>query len=165
MSFYHHTSAWIKGELFEATLVLLFGLLTSIAGYLFWKIGTTPASKAMLIPLVLTGVVYAVIGGGMLVSNSKRVREFEPLFKQGNSTFIRSEKKRVEDFQYGYVISKVVATIFFAATVLIFWLTKSTTWQGIGVGLAVFALAGLVLDYFSQERADIYYKAILNALK
>ncbi len=165
MSFYNHTIAWIKGELFEATLVLSFGLLTIIAGYLFWKIGTTPASKAMLLPLVITGIVYAVVGGGMLASNNKRMKEFESRFQQDDMTFIQSEKARVEGFQYGYVISKIVATVFFAATLLIFWITKNPTWQGIGIGLAVFALAGLVLDYFSQERADVYYTTILDALK
>lgn len=165
MNFYNHTIAWIKGELFEATLILSFGLLTIIAGYLFWKIGTTPASKALLIPLISTGIIYAVIGGGMLASNNKRIKEFEPMFQQDNTAFIQSEKARVDSFQYGYVISKIVAIIFFTATLLIFWITKNPNWQGIGIGLTVFALAGLVLDYFSQERADIYYKTILEALK
>ncbi|MFT3739086.1 MAG: hypothetical protein QM786_10030 [Breznakibacter sp.] len=165
MNFYNHTSAWIKGELFEATLILSFGAVAMLAGYLFWKIGTTPSSKALLLPFVITGIIYAVIGGGMLVSNNKRTKEFEQTFQQGNKAFIQSEKARVEGFQYGYVISKIVATVFFTATLLIFWTTKNPTWQGIGIGLTLFALAGLVVDYFSQERADIYYKTILDALK
>lgn len=165
MNFYSHTSAWIKGELFEAALILSFGIATMLTAYLFWKVGTTPSSKALLLPLVITGIIYATIGGGMVVSNNKRTKEFEQTFQQDNKAFIQSEKVRVEGFQYGYVISKIVATLFFAATLLIFWTTKNSTWQGIGIGLTLFGLAGLVVDYFSQERANIYYKTILEALK
>ena len=88
------------------------------------------------------------------------------LFNSWNSkAFIQTEKARVEGFQFTYVITKIVATVLFAATLLIFWITKSPTWQGIGIGLTLFAFAGLVVDYFSQERADIYYSTILEALK
>lgn len=165
MNFFNHTSAWIKGELFEAVLIFSFGLATILAGYLFWKIGTTPSSKALLLPLVITGIIYAGIGGGMFASNNKRIKAFELAFQQAGKPFVQSEKARVEGFQYGYLISKIVATLFFTATLLIFWSTKNPVWQGIGIGLALFALAGLVVDYFSQERADIYYKTILEALK
>jgi hypothetical protein len=36
--------------------------------------------------------------------------------------------------------------------------------MGVGIALSYFALAGLVVDYFSQERADIYYNAIIKTL-
>ncbi|MNY54849.1 hypothetical protein D3C86_1907700 [compost metagenome] len=100
----------------------------------------------------------------MRISNPKRMTLYQHEYKVKQKAFIQAEKKRVEDFQYGYTISKVVASLFFPATLLIFWLTRNPTWQGIGIGLAYFALAGLVVDYFSQERADIYYKAIQQAL-
>lgn len=128
MNFYNHTSAWIKGELFEAALILSFGILTILVSYLFWRFGTTPTAKALLLPFIITGIVYAALGGGMLVSNSKRSKEFEQAFQQNHKAFIQLEKARVESFQYGYVISKIVATLFFAATLLIFWTTKNPSW-------------------------------------
>lgn len=163
MEFIQHTIHWIKGELFEAKLILAFGLLTIITGFLFWKIGTTPNSRALLIPLLVVGAIYSSIGGGMLYSNPKRMVELPQSYQQDKAAFIKSEKKRVDDFQYGYKISKIVATVFFLLTLLIFWTTKNPTWMGIGIALTYFALAGLVVDYFSQERADAYYKTILVA--
>jgi len=50
-------------------------------------------------------------------------------------------------------------------TLLIFWHSKDPGWQGWGIGLTTFAIAGLVVDYFSRERAAIHYKAILEAIK
>nr|WP_322624469.1 hypothetical protein [uncultured Flavobacterium sp.] len=164
MNLSDYTINWIKGELFEAKLILAFGLVTIIAGFLFFKIGTTPNAKALLIPLIVVGAIYSAIGGGMLYSNPKRMIELPQSYRKDKMEFAKSEKKRVNDFQYGYKVSKIVATIFFALTLIIFWTTKNPTWMGIGIALTYFALAGLVVDYFSQERADIYYNAILKAL-
>lgn len=164
MEFINNTTAWIKGELFEATLVLAFGIFTILAGFLFWKIGSTPGAKALLLPFVITGLIYAATGGNMLVSNKKRIAEFPEAFQKNKTEFIQSEKKRVEAFQYQYQISKIVATVCFALTIGMFWFTKSPNWQGAGIGLALFGMTGLVVDYFSEERAKIYYTTILEAL-
>lgn len=164
MDFIQHTIHWIKGELFEAKLIIAFGLFTMIAGFLFGKIGTTPNSKALLIPMLAVGAIYLSVGGGMLYSNPKRMIELPRTYQQDKAAFVKSEKKRVDDFQYGYKVSKIVATISFLLTLVIFWTTQNPTWMGIGLALTYFGLAGLVVDYFSQERADAYYKAITEAL-
>jgi len=160
MNFFDHTTAWIKGELFEAYLILSFGLLTILGGFLLWKIGPTPNSKALLLPLVVTGLVYASIGGSMVYSNQNRLPLYEQCYGKDKTGFVLAEKKRVEDFQYGYTISKIVASVCFPVTLLIFWWTRNPYWMAWGIGLTLFALSGLVVDYFSQERASIYYGEI-----
>lgn len=164
MDLIQHTISWIKGELFEAKLIVAFGLFTIIAGFLFWKIGTTPNARALFIPLLVVGAIYTSIGGGMLYSNPKRLIALPQSYQQDKVAFAQLEKKRVDDFQYGYKVSKIVASIFFLLTLLIFWTTKNPTWMGIGIALTYFGLAGLVVDYFSQERADVYYSSILKVL-
>lgn len=165
MNLIDYTTNWIKGELFEAKLIVAFGIITITAGFLFWKIGTTPNAKALFIPLLVVGAIYAAIGGGMLYSNPKRMIELPQKYEQNKVEFAKSEKKRVDDFQYGYKVSKIVATIFFALTLIVFCTTKDPTWMGIGIALTYFALAGLVVDYFSQERADVYYAEILKEIE
>lgn len=164
MEFIQHSINWVKGELFEAWFIVAFGAVTIVGGFLFWKIGYTPNARALFWPLAISGFIYLCIGGGMLFSNYRRIEELPEKYRLDHSTFLRSEKQRVEAFQYGYTISKTVATLFFGVTLLIFWSTKNPTWMGIGIGLAYFAIAGLLVDYFSQERADVYYRAILAAI-
>ncbi|WP_394677377.1 hypothetical protein [uncultured Sphingobacterium sp.] len=164
MNLLDYTFDWIKGELFEAKFIVIFGLATMIAGFLFWRFGTTPNAKALFFPLLIVGLIYSAIGGGMLFSNPKRMVELPQKFEQDKQAFAKAEKKRVDDFQYGYKVSKIVATLFFTLTIIIFWITKNPTWMGVGIALSYFALAGLVVDYFSQERADIYYNAIIKTL-
>ena len=85
-------------------------------------------------------------------------------YQTNSQAFVVKEKERVEGFQYMYTISKVVATVTFIATLLIFWFTKSAAWQGAAIGLTLFGISGLIVDYFSQHRAMAYYDAILKAL-
>lgn len=165
MSFYNHTLNWIMGELFEAYFITYFGTITIIAGVLFGKFGYTPNSKALLIPLLAVGIIYTAIGLSMIVSNNQRMTAYRQNFEQNNTAFIHSEKKRVEDFQIGYTISKIVATICFPLTLFLFWYSKNPNAMAAGIGLSLFALSGLIVDYFSQERADEYYKRIVMELK
>jgi len=165
MNFFDHTTSWLKGEILEAALILSFGFAAGLTAFLFWKLGATPNAKALLVSLVITGTIYAVIGLSMLIANQNRMKAFKLSFHQDSRAFIQSEKKRVEDFQYGYTVSKIVATVCFPLTLLLFWLPKNPTLQGIGIGLSLFALSGLVVDYFSQERADTYYKVITVTMK
>lgn len=165
MNFFNNTSTWIEGEIFEAVLIFVFGVFVILSGIMFWKFGTTPNARALIVPLIVAGAVYAAIGSSMYFSNRNRLHAYQQSYSQNKQEFIQAEKKRVEDFQYMYTISKVVATVFFTLTLLIFWFSKNPTLQGWGIGLTVFAISGLVVDYFSQERAEIYYKAILTALK
>lgn len=164
MEFIQHTFSWIKGELFESKMIIAFGIATIILGFLFSKIGTTPNAKALFIPLLLIGIIYGSIGANMLYSNTKRMKEMPLQFQQDKTAFIKNEKQRVEGFQYQYKISKIVATICFIFSLFIFWYTKNSTWQGIAIGVSYFGLAGLVIDYFSEERASMYYQEILKLM-
>lgn len=165
MNIIQHTLAWTKGELFESKMIILFGITTVVLGWIFYKIGTTPNAKAMFIPLFVIGLIYTVIGSNMLYSNQRRMIEYPIKFKENKTEFLHVEKIRVESFQYQYKISKVVATICFLMTIFIFLFTKTPTWQGIGIGLSLFGLVGLIVDFFSEERANIYYHEILKLIQ
>ncbi|MFB9080653.1 hypothetical protein ACFFLS_21175 [Flavobacterium procerum] len=164
MNLYNHTLNWITGELFEAYFIVNFGVITIIGGILFGKFGSTLNAKGLIVPLIVVGIIYAAIGFSMIVANNNRLISYKQDFEKDHHAFVKTEKKRVEDFQIGYTISKIVAAVFFPLTLLIFWFSKSSTLQGLGLGLALFALAGLIVDYFSQERANTYYKIIVKEL-
>lgn len=165
MNAYDHTLTWIKGELLEASWVLLFAAVTLLLAASFWKWGHTAGARALVLPFVLVGLVYCGVGSSLKISNNARLKEYPARYEANPVQFAKAEKERIESFQYQYKISKTVATVCFALTLLIFWFVKNPVWQGAGIGLSYFGLAGLVVDYFSEERARIYYQAILAALK
>lgn len=163
-NFYQQTEAWIDGELLEGALICIFGLATIVVAFLFYKFGGSPTAKALLYPLLVCGTLYTVTGISLRYTNVQRKAQYEAVYKQDADAFVERERTRVEGFLYMYTITKVVATVCFIATLLIFWLSPSSTWQAVGIGLSYFGLSGLIIDYFSQHRAMQYYEAILSYL-
>lgn len=164
MEFIHHTINWTKGEIFEGIIIAIFGAIVVIFSFIFWKFGLTPGAKALFIPLLVVGLVFVGSGIAMNYTNKKRIVEFKETYKNDPENFVKQEKKRVKDFQYLYTLTKILATVFFALAMVFFWFTKNHYLQAIGIALILFGLSGLVIDYFSQERADTYYEIILKEL-
>jgi hypothetical protein len=165
MDFIQHTTNWVKGEMFEATIFGSFGLLTIICSLLFWKFGETPNSKAVIIPLAIVGLFFLVTAISGIVSNNKRLIEFNEAFQKDRKAFVVSEKKRVEDFQYLYKTTTIIAAFSFALAICFFLFTDNHILKSIGLALIVFGLTGLIIDYFSKERADTYYEVITTNVK
>jgi ABC-type antimicrobial peptide transport system permease subunit len=59
----------------------------------------------------------------------------------------------------------IFAAVSFALTILAFGFMNNRTYQSICIGLMVVAVALIVIDHFSKERAQIYYVEILNNLE
>lgn len=165
MDFIQHTTNWVKGEIFEATIFGSFGLLTIICSLLLWKLGETLNSKAVIIPLAVVGVIFFATAISNIASNNKRLPQYTEAYKQDKTAFVKSEKKRVEDFQYLYKMTIIIASVCFAAAICFFLFTNNHVLKAIGLALIIFGLTGLIIDYFSKERADTYYKVITTEIQ
>jgi hypothetical protein len=164
MDFLQHTTNWIKGEIFEATIFGSFGLLTIISSLILWKFGDTPNSKALIIPIIVVGLLFWGTAITSINTNKKKLPQYTEAYKQDKSAFVKSEKARVESFQYLYKMTIIIASICFVLAICSFVFTHNPTVRAIGIALAVMGITGLTIDYFSKERADNYYKVILIEL-
>lgn len=164
MQFIQHSIEWAKGEIFESSITGGAGLLLIALALVFWKFGQTPGAKAMLIPLGLTGMLLAFSGVSGYNSNQKRIEEYKAVDPTELVDFVKSEKERVEGFESLYTFTMVFAALCFAAACTIFWLTSNPHWRAAAIALVVLGSAGLIIDSFSKERADVYYGEILRAL-
>lgn len=164
MKFIEYSIQWAKGEIFEGWCVTLFGISIIICTTALYKYGTTTNAKALVVPLAVVGLLFGLLGSYMLYSNNQRIPKMEVDY-QGNATnFIESEKKRVEDFQVLYPISLAISAACFLITLLAFIFSKNATFQAIGIALSVVGFSLIIIDFFSKERAHIYYEHILNHL-
>jgi Na+/melibiose symporter-like transporter len=165
MEFIQHTTNWVKGEIFEGTIIGSFGLLTIICSLLLWKFGQTPNAKALIIPLAIVGIFFLAITIWGIESTKKRLPKYTEVFNRDKIEFVKSEKKRVEDFQYLYKITIIIASAGFAIAICFFLFTNNPILKAIGLALIILGLSGLIIDYFSKERADTYYKAIMTEME
>lgn len=165
MDFIQHTINWVKGEIFESIIFGSFGLLTIICSLFFWIFCTTLNSKAVIIPFALVGVFFLISAISVIVNNKKRLREYPDAYQLNKVEFVLSEKKRVEDFQYLYKMTIIIASVCFALALLFFYLSSNYLLRAVGLALIFFGMTGLFVDYFSKERADNYYKKILTEIE
>lgn len=161
----HHTHDWLKGEFFEGTIVLMTGILLMIISGLFWKFGTTPNAKSLVIPILTVGILFSVGIGSMMFSHQKRSKDFEHHYKENPLEFVKSEKQRVEDFQVLYKYSIAFSAVSFLLTIITFGFMENKTFQSICIALMLVSVSLIIIDHFSKERASIYYEHILTELK
>jgi len=165
MKFYNHTQNWLKGELFEGTIILITGIILIIISLLFWKFGSTPNAKALIIPLMVVGLLFTLGIGSMMFSNQKRISNFNKSYQENPKEFIESEKQRVEDFQVLYKYSVGFAAISFLLTIIAFGFMENRIFQSVCIALMLISVSLIVIDHFSKERAKIYYQHILTEIQ
>ena len=66
---------------------------------------------------------------------------------------------------YMYTGSIIISAVCFVTTICLLWFTSNKTWLAVAVALMVLGGALVVIDYFSKERASIYYREILNKME
>ena len=112
--------------------------------------------------MVTAGAIFGLSSGHSIWNNQRLVVQLEQKLPEDEGQFVKAEKKRVEGFQYLYDFTKYLATGLFATALLIFFFTETRHWQAAAIAIVILGLSGLVIDYFSKERADIYCQIIMN---
>jgi glycerol uptake facilitator-like aquaporin len=128
--------------------------------FFFWKFGTTPNAEAIVIPLLVVGIIAASLGVPMVFSNQKRLVEFQSNYEENPTAFIQSEKERVEDFQYMYTTALIATVVFLIVALYLLCFTKNSYLHASAIALILFGLSLQMIDYFSKERAKVYYEHI-----
>jgi len=155
-----NTIEWYNGEIFEARLIAAFGVLAIASGLLLYFFTDAPSSKALLIPLAVVGVVFAVIGWSMDWSNNRNLANVETVYAEDRTGFLESERQRVEKFQYLYTMSIGISLACFLSAVGLLYFATNIHLQALGIALIVFGSAFAVIDYFSKERSVSYYQSL-----
>lgn len=165
MDFIQYTLNWCKGEIFEGKLLALYGVAIICIAFLFWKFGSTLFAKKMFIPMLIIGLLCALIGGSLVVNNNKRIVDYQKSYQENPAQFVKDEKVRTEAFikWYPYTRYIMAAIIIVGLICHLFW---NAPWpRTIGLGLILLAFSVLFLDHFSEERAEAYHEKIIQELK
>jgi undecaprenyl pyrophosphate phosphatase UppP len=96
----------------------------------------------------------------MVFSNQKRLVEFQSNYEENPTEFIQSEKERVEDFQYMYTTALIATVVFLIVALYLLCFTKNSYLHASAIALILFGLSLQMIDYFSKERAKVYYEHI-----
>jgi hypothetical protein len=165
MNILEHSIAWAKGEQFEGMCIAIGGIISIFLAVLLWKYGTTFNAKSLVLPTMVFGILFTLMGCFMIYSNGQRQTKFQQAYETNSEQFTLAEKKRVEDFQFMYPTSLAISAACFLITLIAFVWSKNPTFHAISIVLSAFGLSLIIIDYFSKERASLYYEQILQQLQ
>jgi hypothetical protein len=116
----------------------------------------------MLWPLLAVGLMYAIIGGGMVYNNNQRIIDFSKAYESNPAQFVESEKQRTEGFISWYPKTRCIfAAIAILGTILNIFVATPLG-RSIGISFILMALATYMIDHFSEERAGVYYQKMIK---
>ncbi len=165
MDFIQHTINWCSGEIFEGKLLALWGLAILIVTFFFWKTGTTPFAKAIVIPLLVVGLLTVASGASLVINNNKRIVTFQKEYQADKTAFIKSEKKRTDYFIKWYPWTMIIMGVIMLGGVVLMNVKGTPLPRAIALAMMLFSFSILFLDHFSEERADVYHREIVKALQ
>lgn len=165
MEFIKYTTNWVNGEIFEATVMSIVGVLIILCSLLFWKFGTTPYAKSLIIPLFVVGLIPLVNGIFSVQNNKSRLSEYEQYWQEDEHQFLLSEQKRVKSFDEIFKYSYPFALIMTIGGALLFFIVSSPNLKAISLAMMMLGLMAYFIDHFAKERADIYLEHIEEKLK
>ena len=164
MELIQHATAWCKGEIFEGKLILAWGVLLLIMTFLFWKMGTTPYAKAMVLPLAAVAGLSCITGVFAVRSNTQRIEQFTVAHNADPVAFHAAEQARVANFMTWYPRTRwILLAVAVVGMIMAMYGTPNV--RSIGLVLILLVLMGYTIDHFSEERAMIYHGQILEAVR
>ena len=155
---------WCKGEIFEGRLYLLFGICVCILAFLYWKTGSTAFAKAMYLPFLLVGLIASGTGLGLIITNEKRINDYQQAFEASPSEFIVSEKERTEGFIKWYPHTMYGMSVLIITGIALFLFLPTANGRASGLAIILLGFSILFLDHFSEERAHRYHTQIISVL-
>ncbi len=165
MEFIEHAVAWCRGEIFEGRMLALFGAVVVGLAVVFWRFGTTPSARAMVVPLLVVGALALAVGISMNFSNQARIPSYEAAYAENAAAFVQSERERTEAFIKWYPITMVSFSVITIIGLAVFLWKPTPLGRAIGLATVLLGLAVLFLDHFSEERADGYHTQIIQELE
>lgn len=165
MNFIEHTVNWCTGEIFEGKMIALFGIAVIAISIAFWKIGTTPFAKAIVVPLLVVGLLSATAGSFMVVNNNKRIVSYKAAYQENPPAFVQSEKERTDFFIKWYPYTMYIMSAIIIVGISSYLFLGGAWGRAIGLALILLSLSLLFIDHFSEERAETYHQHIVRELK
>lgn len=151
---------WAKSEVFSAKMVWICGVLLFTAALGFWYFGKTDMAKAFVVPMIVSALLVAVIGGGLFYANKPRIQRFKQAYEADARMFAQQELKRTEQSAKELaLVFRVLPLVLIASGLLILFL-PSPFGRSIGISLALFTAFLMLLDSNTAARNTIYHEQL-----
>ena len=160
---------YFNAEKEESRVFLTIGITAVILALLYLLFLKTSFYKGAALPLLLVGILLAVVGYIVLRRSDKdRIRNVYA-YDMNPAELKEKELPRMKIVMRNFVIYRWLEIFLFGAGagLYIYFIRDFTKdfWRGFGLALAVMALIALMADYFAEKRGRVYTEGLEEFVK
>jgi len=151
---------YFLAEKHESLIFLVVGVIAIVLSLIFYSYLKTNFYKGIAIPLLVIGIVEAVVGYTVYTrSDEQRVTNVYA-YDMDPGKLKAQELPRMKTVNKNFIIYRWIEIIFLLSGIALIFLHRANPdkafWFGLGITLAIQALLMLVADYFAEQRAGAY---------
>lgn len=157
-------ATYFSSEAAEMYCILGGGALLAICAVLLWIMFNDRFSMALVITLMVVSLLLAGTGLSLLLRDSQNRQMLLEVLKTGHPLVIEQtlaiEKDRMQKVADNYQTLRYTFAAFALMGALLIAFTHHPTTHAIAVGLLIFAMAGVIIDRYSEARALCYLQQL-----
>jgi hypothetical protein len=158
MDFVQQLHAWIAGETAQGRIMVVAGILLSIAAVLILR-SENVLLRGLLVPLAL--LVAMNLGYGyVLVSRPATSLKVEAAYRQSQTQTVERELNKARKDERYYKSARPVWALLTAVSVLLFFVFSGNYCRGLSMGLTAMFFGALLIDSFLHNRLLAYIDAL-----
>lgn len=155
---------YFNAEKQESLLFVFIGVAGIIAAIVFFFFLKENFYKGAAIPLLLIGLLLAVIGYTVHKRSDGDRQRNVYAYDMNPGELKDKELPRMKKVMKNFLIYRYTEIFFLllGAALYIYFIRdiKNDLWRGFGLGLAVMALLALAADFFAEKRGKVYTRGI-----
>ena len=155
---------YFNAEKEESRVFLTIGITAFMLALIYILVLKTGFYMGAAIPLLLLGLLLAVVGYTVLRRSDKdRIRNVYA-YDMNPAELKDKELPRMKKVMRNFILFRWLEIFLFlaGAGIYIYFIRDFTNdfWRGFGLALAVMALIALMADYFAEKRGRVYTKGL-----
>ncbi len=154
-------TTYLRGEKLEALIFILpLGLVAMVFGAWLLTDEKSAFTRGVAWPCVVLGLLLSVVGGTVGFRTPAQVEELTAAFVAAPEATRAAEEARMKKVDAAWPVYLAVWGAFGVIGLVLRFLVKNDTAQGVGTALVFFAGVGLLIDGFAERRARPYRAAL-----
>lgn len=150
-------TTYFNAEHAESLVFIAAGVIALALALWAWRVKRTPFWRGAAWPLALIAAIQLVVGGTIFQRSPQDLARVQQIVAQDKARIVGEEIPRMQTVMKSFALYRWIEIALLAAGLALLALAaRSSLWQGVGAGLVVQAGLMLLLDFFAEQRGQVY---------
>jgi hypothetical protein len=150
-------TTYFQAERAESVVFIAVGVVALGIALWAWRVNRQPFWRGAAWPLAVIAAIQITVGGTIWQRSPHDMARVQQIVAQDKARIAGEEIPRMQTVMRSFALYRWIEIGLLALGLALVALSARASWlQGLGAGLAVQAGLMLVLDFFAEQRGDVY---------